>query len=40
MAKKAAKYDVTHLELAPKSKKRIEWADHRRPVPGRPSMVF
>ena len=32
MAKKAAKYDVTDLNLAPKGKKRIEWADHDMPV--------
>jgi len=32
MAKKATKYDVTDLKLAPKGKKRIEWADHDMPV--------
>jgi adenosylhomocysteinase len=32
MAKKAAKYDVTDLKLAPKGKKRIEWADNDMPV--------
>ena len=28
MAKKATKYDVTDLKLAPGGKKRIEWADN------------
>jgi len=32
MAKKATKYDVTDLKLAPKGKKRIEWADNDMPV--------
>jgi adenosylhomocysteinase len=32
MAKKATAYDVTDLKLAPKGKKRIEWADNDMPV--------
>jgi adenosylhomocysteinase len=32
MPRKAAKYDVTDLNLAPKGKKRIEWADRDMPV--------
>jgi adenosylhomocysteinase len=34
MTKQAAKYDVTDLNLAPKGKKRIEWADRDMPVLG------
>ena len=32
MAKKATSYDVADLKLAPKGKKRIEWADNDMPV--------
>lgn len=32
MAKKATKYDVTDLKLAPGGRKRIEWADNDMPV--------
>jgi len=32
MARKATNYDVTDLKLAPKGKKRIEWADNDMPV--------